>query len=102
VALLQSEGRFRMLVEGVIDYAIYMLDPSGIIINWNAGAERLKGYSSEEIVGQHFSRFYSAEDRQAGLPGRVLDIAQREGRFEAEGWRLRKDGSRFCDSSPKS
>jgi PAS domain S-box-containing protein len=94
-ALQESERRFRLLVEGVTDYAIYMIDPSGIVVNWNAGAERLKGYKAPEIVGEHFSRFYSREDRAAGLPARVLDIAAREGRYEAEGWRIRKDGSRF-------
>jgi PAS domain S-box-containing protein len=97
-ALLDSERRFRVLVDGVIDYAIYMLDPSGVIVNWNTGAERLKGYSADEIVGQHFSRFYTAEDRAKGMPARVLDIAAREGRYEAEGWRVRKDGSRFWAS----
>ena len=97
-ALRESERRFRLLAEGVVDYAIYMLDPSGVVMNWNAGAERLKGYTADEIVGQHFSRFYSKEDRAAGLPGRVLAIAEREGRFESEGWRLRKDGSRFWAS----
>ena len=94
-ALLESERRFRILVEGVIDYAIYMLDPSGIIVNWNPGAQRLKGYTADEIVGQHFSKFYSKEDRRTGLPARVLETATREGRYEAEGWRIRKDGSRF-------
>src|SRR3954452_5643911 len=97
-ALLQSETRFRLLVDGVLDYAIYMLDPSGIIINWNAGAERMKGYPASEIVGQHFSRFYTPQDRTAGLPARVLATATAEGRYEAEGWRLRKGGSRFWAS----
>jgi PAS domain S-box-containing protein len=97
-ALVESERRFRMLVQSVIDYAIYMLDPSGIVTNWNAGAERLKGYAANEIVGQHFSRFYTKEDRAAGLPMRVLDTASNEGRFEGEGWRIRKDGSRFWAS----
>jgi PAS domain S-box-containing protein len=97
-ALIESEGRFRMLVEGVIDYAIYMLDPSGVVINWNAGAERLKGYAPEEILGQHFSRFYTREERAAGVPAIVLASAAREGRYEAEGWRVRKDGSRFWAS----
>jgi len=97
-ALLESERRFRILVEGVIDYAIYMLDPSGIIVNWNPGAQRLKGYTVDEIVGQHFSKFYSKEDRRTGLPARVLETATREGRYEAEGWRVRKDGSRFWAS----
>jgi PAS domain S-box-containing protein len=97
-ALVESERRFRMLVEGVIDYAIYMLDPSGIITNWNPGAERLKGFRADEILGQHFSRFYTKEDRAAGRPAIVLATAAREGRYEAEGWRLRKDGSRFWAS----
>jgi PAS domain S-box-containing protein len=97
-ALLDSERSFRMLVEGIIDYAIYMLDPSGIITNWNTGAERLKGYTADEIIGQHFSWFYTAEDRAKGMPGRVLETAAREGRYEAEGWRIRKDGSRFWAS----
>jgi PAS domain S-box-containing protein len=94
-ALLESERRFRMLVDGVIDYAIYMLDPSGIVVNWNHGAERMKGYTAQEIVGQHFSKFYTTEDRARGEPARVLETAAREGRFESEAWRVRKDGSRF-------
>lgn len=93
--LRRSEERFRVLVQGVTDYAIYMLDPVGTITSWNPGAERFKGYKTEEILGQNFSRFYSEEDRMAGLPSRALDTAAREGRFEAEGWRIRKDGSRF-------
>jgi PAS domain S-box-containing protein len=97
-ALLESERRFRILVESVIDYAIFMLDPSGVVVNWNAGAERLKGYTADEIIGQHFSKFYPPEDRASGKPSHFLDIAAREGRFEAEGWRLRKDGSRFWAS----
>jgi PAS domain S-box-containing protein len=97
-ALLESERRFRMLVEGVVDYAIYMLDPSGVVTNWNTGAARLKGYTADEIVGQHFSKFYTKEERATGMPGRVLETAAREGRFEAEGWHVRKDGSRFWAS----
>jgi PAS domain S-box-containing protein len=97
-ALGESERRFRILVEGVIDYAIYMLDPSGLVVNWNTGATRLKGYSAEEIVGEHFSKFYTREERRNGLPGRVLETAAREGRYESEGWRVRKDGSRFWAS----
>jgi PAS domain S-box-containing protein len=93
--LRHSERSFRMLVDGVVDYAIYMLDPSGLIITWNSGAERLKGYTAQEIIGQHFSRFYTREERAAGKPGRVLEAARREGRFEGEGWRIRKDGGRF-------
>jgi PAS domain S-box-containing protein len=94
-ALADSERRFRMLVEGMVDCAIYMLDPSGVITNWNPGGERLKGYTADEVVGRHFSKFYTKEDRAAGLPARVLETAAREGRYEAEGWRVRKDGSRF-------
>jgi len=94
-ALRQSEERFRLLVQSVADYAIYMLDPEGRITNWNLGGERLKGYAPDEIVGQHFSKFYTEEDRAAGLPAHGLEIAAREGRFEKEGLRVRKDGSRF-------
>ena len=90
-----GDGRYRLLVEAVTDYAIYMLDPGGFVSNWNAGAERIKGYLPEEIIGQHFSRFYTEVDRANGLPERALSIAAREGRFESEGVRLRKDGSRF-------
>jgi PAS domain S-box-containing protein len=94
-ALYDSERRFRLLVQAVKDCAIYMLDPSGIVVNWNVGAERLKGYSAAEIVGQHFSKFYTRDDRMAGLPARVLEAAARDGHYEAEGWRVRKDGGRF-------
>ena len=94
----KAEGSFRLLVEGVVDYAIYMLDPSGIITNWNAGGERIKGYRSDEIIGQHFSRFFTEEDRAAGLPAKALETAAREGKYEAEGWRVRKDGTRFWAS----
>jgi PAS domain S-box-containing protein len=87
--------KFQMLVSAVTDYAIYMLDPDGRIATWNAGAERFKGYKAGEIIGQHFSRFFTDEDREADLPGRALRIAAREGRFEAEGVRVRKDGTRF-------
>ncbi|HKY83125.1 MAG TPA: PAS domain S-box protein [Sphingobium sp.] len=97
-ALRASEERFRLLVQSVTDYAIYMLDPVGTITSWNAGAERFKGYKAEEILGQNFSRFYSEDDRMAGVPTRALETAEREGRFEAEGWRIRKDGSRFWAS----
>jgi PAS domain S-box-containing protein len=97
-ALMESERRFRLLVEGVVDYAIYMLDVNGTIVNWNKGAERAKGYRTAEVVGRHFSLFYTPEDRQSGLPARALSTALREGRFEAEGWRVRKDGSRFWAS----
>ena len=94
-ALRRSEERFRRLVQNVTDYAIYMLDPDGRVTNWNAGAQRIKGYRPDEIIGKHFSRFYTEEDRAAGLPQLGLEAAAREGRFEKEGWRVRKDGSRF-------
>ena len=97
-SLEESERRFRLLVEGVRDYAIYMLDPTGHIVNWNPGAERFKGYRREEIVGEHFSRFYTKEDQQAGIPRTALATAAQTGKFEAEGWRVRKDGSRFWAS----
>jgi PAS domain S-box-containing protein len=87
--------RYRLLVESVTDYAIYMLDPQGTVISWNPGARRFKGYEDHEIIGQHFSRFYTDEDRAAGLPERALRQAAEEGRFEKEGWRVRKDGTRF-------
>src|SRR5262245_787928 len=92
---LSEEERYRLLVEAVTDYAIYLLDASGIVTTWNPGAQRFKGYTAEEIIGQHFSRFYTEEDRKINLPKRALEIAAREGKFEAEGWRVRKDGSRF-------
>jgi PAS domain S-box-containing protein len=93
--LRRSEQQFRLLVQGVTDYALYMLDSGGVITNWNFGAQRIKGYRPEEIIGQHFSRFYSADDLAAGEPGRALEVAAREGRFEKEAWRIRKDGTRF-------
>lgn len=92
---LSEEERVRLLVSAVTDYAIYMLDPDGRVATWNPGAERFKGYKAEEIIGQHFSRFFLPEDIDADLPGRALRTAAREGRFEAEGWRLRKDGTSF-------
>ncbi|HWF39084.1 MAG TPA: sigma 54-interacting transcriptional regulator [Candidatus Acidoferrales bacterium] len=94
-ALQQSDQRFRLLVDNVRDYAIFMLDPEGRVANWNEGAERLKGYRAEEIVGRHFSRFYPPEDIGQGKPEHELQLAATEGRYEDEGWRLRKDGSRF-------
>ncbi|WP_123741807.1 PAS domain-containing sensor histidine kinase [Saccharothrix texasensis] len=94
-ALRASEERFRLLVQGVLDYAIFMLDPTGRVISWNAGAERIKGYSAQEIVGEHFSLFYPPEDLVARKPWRELEVAVDVGRFEDEGWRLRKDGTRF-------
>jgi PAS domain S-box-containing protein len=90
-----EEQRLRLLVNAVTDYAIYMLDASGRISTWNPGAQRFKGYTANEIIGEHFSRFYTDEDRASDFPARALRIAAREGRFEAEGWRVRKDGTRF-------
>ncbi|MFL6785794.1 MAG: PAS domain S-box protein [Sphingomicrobium sp.] len=97
-ALIEAEQRFRILVQGVTDYAIYMLDSDGKVTNWNAGAERIKGYSPDEIIGDHFSRFYTPEDFEAGVPKRALETARSTGRYEAEGWRVRKDGTRFWAS----
>ncbi|KEQ07681.1 hybrid sensor histidine kinase/response regulator [Pseudorhizobium pelagicum] len=92
---LTEEERYRLLVDAITDYAIYMLDPDGRVSSWNPGAQRFKGYQAAEIIGEHFSRFYTDEDRATGLPARALRLAQTEGRFENEGWRVRKDGSRF-------
>ncbi|MBY5394528.1 PAS domain S-box protein [Rhizobium leguminosarum] len=97
-AIRQSEEQFRRLVQGVSDYAIYMLDPGGNVSSWNFGAERIKGYRPQEIIGRHFSTFYTPEDREAGVPEKALGIARAEGRFEREGWRVRKDGTRFWAS----
>ncbi|MGO6681278.1 PAS domain S-box protein [Rhizobium leguminosarum] len=97
-AIRQSEEQFRRLVQGVSDYAIYMLDPEGNVSSWNFGAERIKGYRPQEIIGRHFSTFYTPEDREAGVPETALGIARAEGRFEREGWRVRKDGTRFWAS----
>ena len=94
-ALRSSEERFRRLVEGAADYAIFMLDPEGKVVSWNSGAERIKGYRAEDILGQHFSKFYPQESRDRQKPQHELEIAAAEGRFEEEGWRIRKDGSRF-------
>jgi len=91
----ESEQRFRLLVQSVTDYAIYMLSPEGTVSNWNLGAERIKGYTHDEIVGHHFSMFYTDDDRLRGLPARALTTAGDVGRYEAEGWRMRKDGTRF-------
>ncbi|MGW3997660.1 PAS domain-containing sensor histidine kinase [Amycolatopsis sp. NPDC004772] len=95
LALRESEERFRLLVQSVQDYGIFMLDTGGHISSWNAGAERIKGYAAEEIIGQHFSVFYPAEDVAAGKPAWELEAAVEEGRLEDEGWRVRKDGTRF-------
>ena len=91
-------GRYRLLLHAITDYAIFMLEPNGIVSSWNPGAERFKGYAASEIIGRHFSRFYTEEDRAAGIPDRALDTATTEGRFESEGWRVRKDGTRFWAS----
>jgi PAS domain S-box-containing protein len=93
--LRQSEERFRLLVEGVQDYAIYMLDSLGTVTSWNAGARRIKGYDAAEVIGKHFSRFYTPDDVEAGKPWTELAIAREQGRAEDEGWRVRKDGSKF-------
>jgi PAS domain S-box-containing protein len=97
-ALRQSEERFRLLVEGVKDYAIFMLDPNGVVMTWNAGAERIKGYHADEIIGQHFSKFYPPEPIESGWPEHELQVAAETGRFSEENWRIRKDGSRFWAS----
>jgi PAS domain S-box-containing protein len=96
--LSKSESQFKTLVGGVTDYALYMLDPNGIVSNWNIGGHRIKGYTSEEIIGQHFSRFYTPGDQAAGKPARALKIALETGRYDEEGWRVRKDGSFFWAS----
>ena len=93
-----TDDAFRLLVQSVVDYAIFMLDAEGHVTNWNPGAERIKGYKPKEIVGQHFSRFYTPEDRERGVPKRALETARKTGRYEAEGWRMRKDGTRFWAS----
>src|SRR5580658_4670609 len=90
-----NEDRYRLLVDAITDYAIYILDPDGVVTSWNAGAQRFKGYTPSEILGRHFSCFYTEQDRLADLPGVALTTARTEGRFETEGWRVRKDGTRF-------
>ncbi len=94
-ALRESERQFRLLVDAVTDYALFRLDPKGIVSSWNAGAQRIKGYTQQEILGQHFSVFYTPADRAAGVPARVIEAAARSGTFETQGWRVRKDGSLF-------
>lgn len=93
--LQDTAERYRLLVDSITDYAIYMLDADGRVVSWNPGAQRFKGYAPAEIIGEHFSRFYTPEDRAAGVPARALATARNEGRFEAEGWRVRKSGDRF-------
>src|SRR5438270_10208091 len=90
-----TDAQFRLLVESVSDYAIFLLDTSGRVMSWNAGAERIKGYAAGEILGRHFSVFYPPEDRASGVPDHILANAAKDGRFNAQGWRLRKDGTRF-------
>src|SRR5881227_3109119 len=94
-----DQQRFQLLVDAISDYAIYMLDPDGFIVSWNSGAQRTSGYSTAEIVGRHFSRFFTPEDQAAGVPARILAEAKTVGRSEGEGWRLRRDGSRFWATS---
>jgi PAS domain S-box-containing protein len=96
--LLESEAHFRHLVDGVVDYAIFHLDPHGVITTWNTGAQRIKGYSADEIIGSHLSRLYTEEDRVAGAAQKALETAAREGKYEAEGWRVRQDGTLFWAS----
>jgi PAS domain S-box-containing protein len=98
VSLYQSNESFRLLVESVQDYAIFLMSPEGLVMTWNVGAERIKGYKAKEVIGQHFSRFYSQEARENGWPARELQIASAQGRFADEGWRVRKDGSSFWAS----
>jgi PAS domain S-box-containing protein len=88
-------NHLQLLIDSVVDYAIYLLDLDGRVVSWNSGAVHLKGYTADEIIGQSFSRFYTLEDRQAGIPEKALRIARETGRFDAEGWRVRKDGTRF-------
>ena len=117
LALAESEQRFRLLVTSVIDYALFMVDREGRVANWNHGAERITGYRAQEIIGQHCSIFYTDQDRAAGQPQSEMEASRSVGRFEAEGWRARKDGSRFrahvaidpirdesesCSASPRS
>jgi PAS domain S-box-containing protein len=97
-ALRASEERFSMLVQGVRDYAIYMISPEGLVTNWNTGAQAIKGYEAQEVIGTDFARFYTPEDREEGLPAHALATALREGKFQGEGWRVRKDGTRFWAS----
>ena len=91
----EHDALYRVLIESVTDYAIFALDPEGHVLSWNPGAERFKGYTSKEIVGRHFSVFYPDEDIAAGKPDTEIEVASKVGRFEDEGWRIRKNGSRF-------
>ncbi len=96
--LAETESRLGLLIDAVTDYAIYMLDPTGHVVSWNAGAQRIKGYARAEIIGRHFSQFYTADDRQKGVPQRALATAETSGRYEAEGWRVPKSGNPFWAS----
>src|SRR5689334_7523189 len=96
--LLESERNFRLLVENVVDYALYMLDPTGVVTSWNIGGQRIKGYAPDEIIGKHFACFYTEGDRANGKPQRALRIAREQHRYEEEGWRVRKDGTFFWAS----
>jgi len=87
--------RLELLIDAVSDYALYMLDQDGVVASWNSGAERIKGYKSSEIIGEHFSRFFTAKDQASRIPDKILAEARAVGRYEAEGWRVRKDGSQF-------
>ena len=91
----QRDDLYRLLVQHVKDYAIFLLDPQGYVLTWNEGAQRIKGYQAHEILGQHFSRFYPPEEVRRGTPASGLRVAAQEGRWEHEGWRVRKDGTRF-------
>ena len=92
---LSEDSRYRLLVEALTDYAVYMLNAEGVIATWNPGAERIKGYTAAEIIGQHFSRFYTDEDQRSAAPARALKIADSQGEYKTEGWRVRKNGTRF-------
>src|SRR6185312_7586241 len=93
--LPSADNIHELLIRNAVDYAIFMLDPHGRVMSWNPGAQQIKGYAPEEIIGEHFSRFYTDEDRAAGMPENALRAGAETGRFAAEGWRVRKDGSRF-------
>ena len=98
MAISISDDPAKLLLQSIVDYAIYLLDPEGRVTSWNIGAQRIKGFKAEEIVGKHFSQFYTEDDRAAGIPTKVLETARAEGKYQGEGWRVRKDGSRFWAS----
>src|SRR5262249_2511849 len=97
-ALQESEWRYRTVIQGITDYAIFMLDRDGCITNWNMGAQRIHRYAAAEIIGRHYSLFFSEEEEQAGEPARALQVAAYEGKYAVEGWRMRRDESRFWAS----